>query len=465
MEKQRITTISKPCRRLLIQLFIIFFLTSGVFSQSISASQIAKLRIVPSQNQNLYTKTDIKFELLIPKVKASQVQVLSDASQADVYFKSMKKSEDYTKNGTFIEIWYNFDKAGTYQLKPLSVIIQNRTRSIQFASVEISDDPSRQLPRIVIVFSNGKRIYSDHGTYSEPVFSATTGKKLNFTVNLQYATQLVQFNWELPKDSIFTQTKTFEITEVKYREKKPSSELIPVSSFEWTALTAGYHLLPKIKLIATGYDGYRNELLLPEAGIDFVSLNPIPENPTTESNIFDSAFSTDNQQLITSPRIPITLEDCQNLARLYSKERNSIFSHYSSRKNRQQLESHLELPVNPGRIFSLGQLLGAILFLIGSIIVFILSIREKKQFRLLISSALILISVVLLMYSIVKRTEVYGVCKGCTVFSIPDEKAGSSSEIGAGNKVRVSEQSGGWLFVQLGETSGWCKEKDIIIIK
>lgn len=464
MEKQRIKSVTKSCRRLLISGLFGLLFSVNLFSQNLTAAEINRLRIVPVESQNLYTKTDVKLFLSIPNIKPSQIQILSNPTQPDVYFKTMKKSEDFENGGTLLEFWYNFDKAGTYQLEQLPVIIQNRRRFIKFQSLKIEEDPSKQNPRIVIQFENGTTIFSDNGVYEKPVLTAKVGQKINFTVNLQFATQLVQFTWDLPKDSIFKQTQAYEITEVKYREKKPSNELIPVASFEWTALTSGSHVMPKIKLVATGYNGYKNELLMPETKLNFTD-ETIFSNENANDRIFDAAFSTQYANETSSSSIKITEEDCKNLAKLYSKERNSIFTHHGNKKSRQNFERNLSLPVNQNRDYSLGQLIGSVLFLLGATIILIISIREKKHFRILISSALILIATVPLLYAIIKGTEQYGICTGCTIYSIPEENAEASSEIGAGNKVHITEITDEWMYIQLGETGGWCNKENIIIIK
>ena len=126
----------------------------------------------------------------------------------------------------------------------MHVLINGRNYYIRVANVEIEENPENLNPRVVVVFKDGTQLYSD-GFYSSKyysekenkaisVFDAKIGQKLEFTVYLQYGVQLIQFDWELPKNSIFTQTEQFEITEIKYRENKFSKELSPVGCFECT---------------------------------------------------------------------------------------------------------------------------------------------------------------------------------------------------------------------------------------
>ena len=101
MEKQRKQKFFESCRRLLISLLL--FLTAGtIAAQSITLEQLRLLLLVPEEGQNLYTKTDIKFTVTIPNVRASQIQVLSAEQDQDITFRTIRKTEDYIQNGTTI---------------------------------------------------------------------------------------------------------------------------------------------------------------------------------------------------------------------------------------------------------------------------------------------------------------------------------------------------------------------------
>lgn len=464
MEKQRIKPKSKSCKRLLTAFIAAIIFANPVFSQSLSTADINSLRIKPSEGQNLYTKTDLKFELLIPKIKASHIQLISSSQSQDITFKTMRKSEDYENGGTLIEIWFTFDKKGTYTLNPLQVSIQGRRRSLRFEPVTVEDDPSKQAPRIVIKFNNGTTASSDNGIFTEPLFNAPAGEKVNFTVYLQYASQLINFSWDIPKDAILSQVKTYEIMEVRYREKNVSHSLIPVASFQWTSLAKGKQTLPKMKITATAYNGSRYDLVLPEIPATFTASTQT-ETLSQEDSMFNNAFTQDKDTDGTRTSVTITNEICEELAQLYSKERNSILKATQSRKARQQFEMDNGLPVNYEKDYSVRIIFGAILLLIGAVILLLISISEKKSFRIMIAIILIVIAVIIVIYGIVKRNETQGICTGCTIYSIPEENAEAKAEMGAGNKVYITEKTGKWCYVELGETGGWCRAENIIIIK
>lgn len=463
MEKQRIKSDSGSCRRLLILIVLTAFFTGKLFSQNLTLAEINKLQVLPADNQELFTKVDLKFEVSIPKVKPSQIQVMSANLPSDITYKTVRKVQDYENGGTIIEVWFSFDKAGTYQLPRLPLMIQNRRRNIPFQEITVTDDPSKQIPKMLIIFDNGYKLSSSDEIPDEAAFTAKIGEKLDFTVYLQYSTQLVQFNWDLPKDSIFTQTETFEFTEVKYREKKYSHDLIPVASFEWIGLSSGENELPKIKITATGYNGYRNELLLPKLKINFSQQNV--SNSDFEDGIFSSAFTNINNQNKNDSHLEITDQLCQALADLYSQERNSLFGYLNARKARINLETDLGLPSTSFDNYSILWLLGSIIFTLVFLILFIIAIKKHHLIRVLIFGTAMIIGIVSIFYSLGQRLHTFGICKGCVISSVPEASAEALSEISAGNRVEITEKAGKWYYIELGQTGGWCLQDNIILIK
>lgn len=463
MEKQRIKRLIKSGRRFLIILFLCLTAVP-LFSQTLTLDQIKQLRLVPEEGQNLYTKTDLKFVVTIPKVHPSQVQVLAANQQNDITFRTMRKSENYEQAGTNIEIWYNFANRGDYKLTPLSVMIQNRRRSIAFEPVSVTEDPATMSPRIVLVFDNGKKIYSDELYSQEPLFTAQTGKKLGFTVNVQYATQLVQFNWEIPKDSIFTCTRQFEFTENRYRERVYSHILIPVASFEWTGLAAENIKVPVIRLNATGYNGYRNELILPEVYIKFTE-NEEAVTATEDADIFSAAFFQEEDETAAVINSTLSYEDCMRLAEYYSKEHNEFFLYLKARRNRINFEESCGIVISENPIFPTVFLYLSIIVIISSVTCIIIAVRRKHKIRTLIFIILLIIGIAVLVYCSVRRNERYGITTGGKIYSIPQENAESVSEVSSGNRVRILERTGRWYYIEVGETGGWCTSDNILMIR
>ncbi len=467
MEKQRIKRHSKPCRRFLVSILLLLctaLLSAQKSSQTLTLEQIKKLQIKPEEGQNLYTKTDIKFIITIPNIRPAQVQVLSADQSHDISFRTIRKIENYDENGTTLEIWYNFSKKGNFKLSPLSVMIQNRTRSIAFSPITITEDPATMMPRIVLVFEDGTAINSDESNYTEPLLSKKTGQKITFTVNLQYAAQLMQLTWDIPKDSIFTCVKEFEFTEVKHRERIYSHELIPVAAFEWTGLVTGIQSLPKIKLNAAGYNGYRAELMLPEIKIEFTE-GTVEVTEPKESDIFSSAFYQEADDTDKNTDVLLSYNDCQELAKLYTREHNAFLTYLKARNERIDFEASHKIISSQNPIFPAVLFYSSIIFIVLSIIGIIIALSKKHKIRTLIFSALLLCSIAVIIYCGVRRSEKYGISAGTRIYSIPQENAESVSELTQGTRVRILEQTGHWYYVEVGESGGWCNSENICIIR
>ena len=463
MEKQRNQRFIKSGRRLLIILLVLF--CSGALSaQNITLEQIRQLRFVPDEGQNLYTKTDLKFTVTIPNVPASQVQVLAATQDHDITFRTIRKSDDYKQNGTIIEVWYNFAKEGSYTPSPLPMLIQNRRRSISFEPVTVTVDPSTMNPRIVLAFEDGTTVYSDGAYGNTPVVKIPTGKKIKLTVNLQYATQLTQFNWDLPKDSIFTCIDEYEFTETRYRERVYSHTLIPVASFEWTGLLPGQQKIPTFRLNAIGYNGSRIELRMPGFLVEFTE-NTGAEKSADENDIFSAAFFQEEEADDSLGATVLTREECQTLADYYTKEHNEFLLYPKARQNRINYEESCGLLVSPNPIYPSVLFYIAIIIIITSIVLLILAIRHKHKIRTLTFIVLLVIGIAILIYCAVRKNERYGICTGCKIYSIPQANAESVSEVSAGSRVRILEHTGKWYYIEVGETGGWCNTGDICIIK
>ncbi|MCI6810727.1 MAG: hypothetical protein MR958_11155 [Spirochaetia bacterium] len=456
MEKQRNFTESKSFKRLLTAgLFAVIFSTV-LTAQALTLAQIKRLRIVPAENQKLYAKTELKFEVVLPNTPASTVQVQAPAETRDVNFKTLRKTELYSNNtDTKIELWFSFDKKGTYKLPPLSVMINGRSRSILFDEVVIENNPANMPARLVIKFNNGQTVYSDDDISKKVLFTSEAGKKLSYTIYLQHAVQLIQFNWELPKESILTQTESFEITEIKYREKNYSEELIPVASFEWVSLSEGKHPMPEIRISATGYNGYRSAILMPEFYIDFKN-NTVLEEDEADA-LFVEAFNSNYVHSSKSEQKTISDEDCEKLAKLRTAEKRAFLNLFQARRERADFEQELELP-NSQSEFPVFILHLSIAAFIIFLLLFIYYVRTNKSFQKVMIITGMICTLVLIISSSVQVSKKYAIFKQSSILSVPEENATSVNELASGTRVRILEETEEWSYIEIGETGGWVKK-------
>ena len=464
MEKQRTKSGSKFSRRLLAAIVFVNFL-NPLYAKILTNSDFAKLRFVPVQSNNdtsdFFTNTDIRFEVEVPYVRPGEIDISSPDDMDNVSFKTLKRTElDNENGGTKIEVWYSFSKKGSYNLQPLTVRVQGFKRTIAFAPISVKTNPKDQDPIMIIEFSDGKVATSENGFADISLMEFKVGEKVTFDVLFQYGVQLISFNWNLPKDSIFTQTKEYEILETKYKDKSKLDEIVPVSSFEWIPLMEGPATFPVFSMTITSNNGYKGEIKVPAIQIQ-VGEKAI-ENTVRTVELFNQAFEVNEVEHIPEEEVIVTLEDCQELAELRINERYSFFGLKKSKRIEKELS--LGLPADSSE-FSVSWIYFSILFVVLSLGIFIFFLRKKRLFINIISTALFIFAVIGLSVSILESKKQHGVSCGGQLFSIPDSLSEAKTELKPGSYIEIKEFSGEWIYVLLGESGGWCKKEDIIQIK
>lgn len=440
MEKYRNKSGSEFSRRLLT-FFVFCFLLTPLHGRFLTNKDFENLRFTPYQNENdtqdFYTSTDIRFEVIVPSVEPGEIEVASPDDIDNVSFRTLKRTQWDLEGeiGTKIEVWYSFSKRGIYNLPPLTVRVQGFKRSIQFEPVTIKLNPKDQSPIVILKFSNGQSFTSEEGFEKLSEMEFTAGKAVNFEVLFQYGVQLVNFHWDLPKDSIFTQTKAYDIIETKYKEKTNADEIIPVSAFEWIPLVPGEAAFPAISITLTSNNGYKGEIKIPAFSVA-VAKN-VHEEKVVENNLFDQAFEQVEQELVVVKEAELSQEDCEKIAAEKMKKRYLIIAFFY----------------------------GSIVLVLTSLILFIIMLRKKNLFTNILTSLFMIFAITCFSLSIVESNKTYGVSKGCQLYSIPDELSEARSELSAGSYVEIKESSGDWFYVLLGESGGWCNKENVIQIK
>ena len=446
MEKQRNKSGRISGRRLLILLFV--FMSFPLFSQSLTSAMIRDLRISPAQNQQLQVNTDIKFETVIPYTLPSQIDVSMPEEDEHMFFRTLRKVE--SDGGTKLEIWFLFDERGTYRPKPLVVRIKNSRRQIQFDSVTIGINPKEQQPLCIIITPQG----------NNKDLTVRAGEKLKFSIYLQYAVQLTQFSWEIPKDSLFVQTKTYEFTEIKQREKVVSDDLIPISDFEWTPLVPGTRTFPSFVIQAIAYNGDKVMVRMPQISVKVLEGRRTASTEGTP--YFEAAFDTDEVLDEGNNTQEVTVEAAKLIAQLRGDERHSLFG--KARKLRIVLERDYNLPYSE-KEFRLFWLYLCLVFFAAVLVLLIISICKKRHGINLLLGVLLVLVLVAVIYCGVCSSRKYAVSGGSKLYSIPESNASITSELPAGNRVRILSQTQEWYQVRFGETEGWCHKDEIFEIE
>lgn len=464
MEKLSTASITKFSRRLLTLCFF-FFLFQPLSAEKFNSSIIDSLSIIPADKQDFFCGNLIEFEVFIPDAEVSQVEVTKPSDTSNYTIKNIRTSESKTQiQGTQVQLWIEFQNPGSFTLSPLNLKIQNKKYKIIFENVVISLDPHKQRPLYMVEFEDGTIITSQDKSPSNPVLTVHAGEKIIFTTKLQYILQLMSEKYDLPKDSLFSRTQIYEEPDEKYHEKETIGEIFPISKFSWTPLTTGRFQLPSIRANVISATGTKSEIKLPAIFVEVIEANS--SEAKQENTAFDDAFlpspisqETEKTQI---QAIEITQSDCEKLAELRSAERHSFFG--KARKQRIQFEKQLGLPStqNEFKLPFLFIYLG--LCVIFVILLFVLILKKRMIYSILTGIIVISLSISLV-YSFVKVNKKYAISKGCTIQSIPEVKVESKSELPAGSRITITEKSSGWIYIELGETCGWCHEDEVILIK
>ena len=464
MEKQRKIRNNKFCSGFLVNIIIgIVFLSlsSPCFAQRLTYSIIKELK-VQTVNENNFSSTDCAFELKIPYVKSDVVQAQIPDLPSGVNFVSLRRSEySDVESGTKIELWLNFSESGRYNLRVLRVLINNRLYYIPFEPVVISDNPRNMLPQLVVDFDNGVELVQQHRgrQQNKAVFTTYTGNSLKFTVSLQYAVQIISYNWSVPKNALFSELECYDITKGTLRSSEFSEEKIPVATFEWEPLVTGNLYLPELRIIATSYNGTRVELTLPDSYINVLKGEVNSHKNAGYDNIFAYAFTKTIKNSVKSQRTVVTPKECETIAQLRSHERINLpfGSVYKQRKNAEKMAG-IEESSNEPTWYALWFYLGGLVLCIILLIIFIVT---KKLRGILIFVSLSILLGVASVIQITRLTESYAVFIGGNISSVPEKSVEAVISIESGKRVKIVQKAGPWVYVEYGSTGGWVTNDNI----
>ncbi len=441
---------------------------SPLYSQSakrLTYAMIMKLDILPVSEKN-YAGQECCFELKIPYTKADAVQSTIPDLPSGVSFVSLRRSEYSDEEfGTKIELWLNFSEPGTYKLRFMRIIINGNIYSIPFAPITISENPRDMLPQLVISFDNGKEFVQQKRSknYTKPLFAAQEGENLHFTVYLQYAVQLVNFWWSVPKNSIFTEDERFAITQGNLRNSDFTEERIPVATFDWKPLVQGNAVLPDMHFVATSYNGTRVELSTPQAFITVLESENQEKKTDNPERLFSNVFSTATLKNETAEAPSISRSSLEKLAELRSKEKKSI-PFGAVVKERRDYEESLGISGEDSEV-SYVLFYFILACAVFSVLVLLICRLFKRVSGVILSSVFFLAFLALSFVTFVKIKTPCAIFAGGKIRAVPEEQGEIVEAIPSGKKVRIEEKAGSWCFIRYGSASGWTDESAVILIE
>ena len=81
------------------------------------------------------------------------------------------------------------------------MILGFRTYYIPFDDITVFENPDLINPQALVEFVSGAKFNRNFGDSKK--FTARAGEEIIFELNLKYFSQIISFNWKLPKNSIF----------------------------------------------------------------------------------------------------------------------------------------------------------------------------------------------------------------------------------------------------------------------
>lgn len=471
MEKSRSTRKEQFGNRLLKTFFTILFFSAAACSEvfAITPQEIRNLVIRPEENV-FFTNQELKYVLEIPGVDLSDVQTQLQPMKDGVTCISSRRLDYFTNDdstGARIEFWFTFRDTGIGEIPPLITKIKGYTYYLPFEKIQVYENPKTIAPRLVIEINQNQVLYSQAENAKKQEYSITSEvtKPIDIFIYIQYTTQIKQFGYEIPKDSLFEEVEKFEIISGKKKINDFSHEKIPVARFRWIPLKDGKYYLPNVRLVATAYSGRNLELYLPECVVNITKLSNADQADAEQKNlVFAYALSKPVEDEFFKSSVTSSFEDYSKIRELRTKERHSFAPAFTVRKERIALEQSIGIAdsINEtsvplwSAVFILFILLAAtstLLFMcrkrVGSVIV--LCFAAVFAFLSLISG--------------VFAMEKHGVVSGGSISPVPEDSALSSTAVTAGTCVKIKEQTEKWYYIEYNENGGWIKKENILLVE
>lgn len=435
--------ISSKLKAVIIFTFFLIFLPSFAFS--ISKSELKNL-VAKADSEIFFTHTENGYTLLIPEIESSEVQTDLSPLPLGAKLVSSKKENFYDEKGevsTRIQFWFVFSDAGIAKLPPLTAKIKGKNYYLPFEEVKIYENPNLISPVLSVEFENPAKITKDKN--GNETYACRAGEEIRYKVLIQYFSQVLNYSFELPKDSIFEETKRSEIAKnQKAAQNSANKEFTPekflLAQYSWKPLKEGDFEIPKISVEAVSYNGSRKNLSLPQIliqvkksnqnqpvvsmnarGKTSLTLTTATKNPSIFQNAFSAPISRHSADVSASPqrnensqkKVP-TRGECKKLAELRSIEKHSFFSSQAV-KNRREFEKSLGIESGEN--------------------------ESKNPFS----------------------RQKFGVFSGGSISQIPEAKSPSRSFPPA--RVKITENAAGWLFIENKNFSGWVRAENVFVIE
>lgn len=439
-------------------IFLAAVLAVPVFFASPLTLSRAEMRglSVSCEADTVFTHSDCSFVLSVPGVAPSSIQTDLPELPPDVKFISSKRSEFIDGDGdrgTEIRFWFSFSDAGTVTVPPLMAKIGSFVIEIPFATIVVYENPSVVLPALSVVRDDGGDFEGLRAC--EPVV---------FSVYMQYCVQILGMDAKIPKNSIFRELSREGVVGSGERRTEFSPEKFKIASFEWIPLVSGEVEFPDIQVDAIAYNGDRRRISLPVSSV--IVAPPVRgQFSSGGEDVFADAFARKEEK--SGERLgSISAEDIEEVRNLRCRERHSLpFSAARDERLSKELSLGIENPDDEPSVplaFSLAALSSAMLFLFA---VSVATRHVRRSCFFGIAFALSAVASAMMAHSV---TRPYAIVSGGSLSLVPEEssdKVSSSRSVIRGQRARIVEHIGDWVYIDCPETGGWIPSREVLKIR
>ncbi len=472
MEKQSKRTKKRFVLGLLTALSLFF--ANSLFSQteqknSFTRADAEKLMIIP-KDDIFFTNKEAQFILKIPNILPSDVQTELPNFPEGIVFNSSKRGDYFLQDGSIgaeIDLWFTFRKTGALTLPPLIIYVKGRRYSINFKTVDVYENPRTILPRMTLVFDSGEVIGED--SKKIPTISLESNKTARFTLYLQYAIQAQQFAWSIPKDSIFIETKRYNIENNSERASNFSTKKVPVADFEWTPFANGQTSLPEIRMMAIAYSGRSIYLTTPECLVNITSQNKKTQEKKDvkkgdQDPVYAYAWAEEAGDNDEKQNKTISPFDCAEIAKLRSKERRSFFNVRTIRAQRIAAEEKIGLHKSENEpLLSIFFIFLGITGILTALGIALFLLRKRFEAAMAGVAAIAFIFVTSIDANVLIKK--HGIIVGGEISPVPEESAMTKTAVSGGSRVLIKEEVKDWYYIVYNENGGWIRKENLAAIK
>ncbi len=452
------------CRGLLILLLLLNGFS--VNAKTPSPSAIRRLRVEPD-SQAFFTAQENGFTLKIPGTDPFLVQTDLPQLHEGIQLITSKKEEyvsEKGERGTLVHLWFTFKETGPVRLPPLIVIVDERTFYLPFGDVTVFENPNLISPQLLVDFISGAKLNRSNGEIK--VYEAVAGQEIIYELKLKYFSQILSFDWKLPKDSLFKELNRSDYARGKTAGRNFSDQALSIAQFSWKPLVPGEYIMPQVTVSAVAYNGSTRTLNVPRIVIKVVPEEKHSEKAAdTESQqkVFSSAFTQKQSSVYQETKSEFSKEDSKKLAELRTKEKNSL-SFRKARAERAEFELLHGLSVSENEINLPLVRLFFILTLAFVFLTVLFAFLRKKAAAVVF----LIFAAVFIVFSSVagnKIADEYAVFAGGNIMPVPEDASSAAHKTEGGLRVKIVEKTGDWFYITANDVNGWTKKENIYEIK